>query len=96
MGFKVSTTQHQKHDEQIQPYPPALETPLSFMSTKALWLPVQLDVRLVSLMSAWGLLLHTVRAVERSATGHIGSKQKQMQFKKSYLGIHLNAQHEES
>lgn len=51
MGLKVNTTQHQKHDEKMQPYPLALETPFSFMSTKALWLRIQLDVRLVSLSS---------------------------------------------
>lgn len=48
IGLKVNTSQHQKHNERNQPYLPALEIAFSFMSTKALWLLIQLDVRLVS------------------------------------------------
>lgn len=48
MGFKVNTSQHQKHNEQNQPYLPALEIAFSFVNTKALWLLIQLDVRLAS------------------------------------------------
>lgn len=50
MGFNVNTSQHQKHNEQDQPYFPALEI-FFFHEYKGSVLADQLDVTLASLMS---------------------------------------------